>query len=80
MPDQAAIMPKITDILNTMDYGVAPEGNEHVMRWLDQNHRRFGHFIDGKFTTPPKKSAQQIAVMNPAMATPHHRLGRRSGR
>ena len=59
-------MPKITDILNTMDYGVAPEGNEHVMRWLDQNHRRFGHFIDGKFTTPPKKSAQQIAVMNPA--------------
>ena len=59
-------MPKITDILNTMDYGVAPEGNEHVTRWLDQNHRRFGHFIDGKFTTPPKKSAQQIAVVNPA--------------
>ena len=59
-------MPKITDILNTMDYGVAPEGNEHVTRWLDQNQRRFGHFIDGKFTAPPKKSAQQIAVANPA--------------
>ena len=59
-------MPKITDILTTMDYGVAPEDNAHVKRWLDQHSRRFGHFIDGKFTVPPKKAAQQIAVANPA--------------
>jgi len=42
-------MSKVTDILKTMDYGVAPEGNEHALRWLDDHGRSFRHYIDGTF-------------------------------
>lgn len=45
-------MPEVADILKTMDYGVAPEGNEQVVQWLEARQRRFGHFIDGRFTAP----------------------------
>ncbi len=42
-------MPNITQILQTMDYGVAPEANDAVIAWLDQHQRRFGHYIGGQF-------------------------------
>ncbi|HEX4765980.1 MAG TPA: aldehyde dehydrogenase family protein [Lichenihabitans sp.] len=47
-------MPKIKEILATMDYGPAPEAADHVRAWLDAHKGGFGHFIDGAFTTPSK--------------------------
>ena len=40
-------MPHITDILDTMDYGPAPESAEVAQAWLERHARRFGHFIGG---------------------------------
>jgi aldehyde dehydrogenase (NAD+) len=41
-------MPKITDILQTMDYGPSPESPAAAFAWLDRHGRRFGHFIGGR--------------------------------
>jgi aldehyde dehydrogenase (NAD+) len=43
---------KIADILETMEYGPAPESAAPAMAWLDGHARRFGMFIDGEWTTP----------------------------
>ena len=40
------------DILRTMDYGVAPESDEHARAWLAAHSGGFGHFIAGAFTPP----------------------------
>ncbi|PZQ97016.1 MAG: aldehyde dehydrogenase [Cereibacter sphaeroides] len=55
-------MTKITDILNTMDYGPAPEDSAIVREWLTRHEAGFGHFIDGTFTAP----GQTFKVTNPA--------------
>jgi aldehyde dehydrogenase (NAD+) len=52
----------VKDILETMDYGPAPESAAEAMAWLDSKNRQFGHFIDGKFTTP----TQDFTSKNPA--------------
>jgi aldehyde dehydrogenase (NAD+) len=59
-------MAKIKDILETMDYGPAPEANGIVTAWLDAHGQGFGHFIAGAFAKP---SAAMIDVMNPANDT-----------
>jgi hypothetical protein len=41
-------MVHVKDVLKSMDYGPAPEGNEHVVAWLETHKAGFGHFIDGK--------------------------------
>jgi aldehyde dehydrogenase (NAD+) len=56
-------MAKIKDILESMDYGPAPEANGIVTAWLDKHRQGFGHFIAGAFTKP---STTMIDVMNPA--------------
>jgi aldehyde dehydrogenase (NAD+) len=35
-----------------MDYGPAPEDAKEALAWLDQNGRRFGHFINGAWAAP----------------------------
>ena len=55
-------MNKINEILNTMDYGPAPEDTGVVRDWLKRHEAGFGHFIDGQFTAP----GQTFAVSNPA--------------
>jgi aldehyde dehydrogenase (NAD+) len=55
-------MPSITDILDTMDYGPAPEGNGHVLDWLAAHADGFSHFIGGAFT----KGVAFFDVSNPA--------------
>ncbi|WBU61596.1 aldehyde dehydrogenase family protein [Paracoccus albus] len=55
-------MTKITDILNTMDYGPAPEDSSIVRDWLNDHKDGFGHFINGEFTKPGKL----FAANNPA--------------
>jgi len=54
-------MPKVTDILATMDYGPSPEANGEVVKWL-KARGAFGHYINGTFTEP----AKTFDVKNPA--------------
>ncbi|MDQ2065982.1 aldehyde dehydrogenase family protein [Xinfangfangia sp. CPCC 101601] len=42
----------IKEIFDSMSYGPAPESNAEAMAWLEQHGRRFGHWIDGRFTAP----------------------------
>ena len=55
-------MPTINEILQTMDYGPAPESTKEAQAWLDQHGRRFGLFIDNAWT----EGAQTFASNNPA--------------
>ncbi len=56
-------MPTVNDVLQSMDYGPAPESNTHVTAWLKTHEGGFGHFIGGAFV--PSKG-KRIAVFNPA--------------
>lgn len=55
-------MPTIKEILQTMDYGPAPESTKEAQAWLDQHGRRFGLFIDNAWT----EAADTFASNNPA--------------
>ncbi|WP_415183358.1 aldehyde dehydrogenase family protein, partial [Phaeovulum sp.] len=44
-------MVTVTEILETMEYGPAPEASGEVTAWLAA-HGPFGHFINGAFTAP----------------------------
>ena len=57
-------MPTVTEILNTMDYGPAPESNAHVVAWLAEHQTGFGHFINGEFQASSDDAS--FDVMNPA--------------
>ncbi|MCA0270774.1 MAG: aldehyde dehydrogenase family protein [Proteobacteria bacterium] len=58
-------MPSVSDILQTMDYGPAPEATGEVTAWL-KARASFGHFIDGAFTKP----AKSFTTANPATGEP----------
>ena len=55
-------MNAITKILETMEYGPAPEDSGVVRAWLMKHEAGFGHFIGGAFTTP----GETFEVINPA--------------
>ncbi|MFD2293466.1 aldehyde dehydrogenase family protein [Massilia sp. GCM10020059] len=55
-------MPTINEILQTMDYGPAPESTKEAQAWLDQHERRFGLFIDNAWTP----ASDTFASTNPA--------------
>lgn len=55
-------MPTINEILNTMDYGPAPESQKEAQAWLEQRSRKFGLFIDNEWTAP----GETFASTNPA--------------
>jgi aldehyde dehydrogenase (NAD+) len=57
-------MPSVTEIMNTMDYGPAPESNTHVKEWLGFHKDGFSHFIHGVYLTV--SNAKKMAVHNPA--------------
>ena len=56
-------MATVTDILETMDYGPAPESNTIVKDWLAEHKHGFGHFIGGQFVQSSSK--KWIEVFNP---------------
>ncbi|MGK5048158.1 aldehyde dehydrogenase family protein [Janthinobacterium sp. GB4P2] len=58
-------MPTINEILNTMDYGPAPESQKEAQAWLDGHQRKFGLFIDNAWSEP----AELFASTNPADGT-----------
>jgi len=51
----------LTDILDSMEYGPAPESPQYVNEWLDRHNRSFGQFINGEWV----KSAESFDVFNP---------------
>ncbi len=55
-------MTTIQEILNTMDYGTAPEDSKIVREWLTKHEDGFGHFINGAFT----KVGETFDVQTPA--------------
>ncbi len=52
----------INEIFANLDYGPAPEARDMANGWLDEHGRKFGHFIDGRFTSHKKG----FASINPA--------------
>jgi len=54
-------MALVKDILETLEYGPAPEAAGEVLAWL-KARGRFGHFINGTFTAP----GATFATDNPA--------------
>ena len=42
----------VSEIFETMEYGPAPENAAEALAWLVDQGDRFGHFINGKFTSP----------------------------
>lgn len=57
-------MNKIAQIFQSLEYGPAPELPDQANAWLDSHGRKFGHFIDGKWTKPGKTFISE----NPANA------------
>ena len=55
-------MPTINEILQTMDYGPAPESTKEAQAWLAQRAGRFGLLIDNAWTG----AADTFASTNPA--------------
>ncbi|MHA6298676.1 aldehyde dehydrogenase family protein [Devosia sp. CAU 1758] len=55
-------MNKIAQIFDSLEYGPAPETPDQANAWLDSHGRKFGHFINGKWTKPGKTFASD----NPA--------------
>jgi aldehyde dehydrogenase (NAD+) len=55
--------PTVTEILETMEYGPAPEANAEVSAWL-AGRESFGHFIGGAFV--PGAGGATFEVENPA--------------
>jgi len=47
-----SLMPRVQEVLETMDYGPAPESNGDVKAWLSTHGHRFSHFIGGRFVAP----------------------------
>ncbi|UXU73916.1 MULTISPECIES: aldehyde dehydrogenase family protein [unclassified Paracoccus (in: a-proteobacteria)] len=54
-------MPKVSEIMETMEYGPAAEDASAVRQWLAERGS-FGHFIAGRFTRP----GQTFATLDPA--------------
>ncbi|MEM1074012.1 MAG: aldehyde dehydrogenase family protein [Pseudomonadota bacterium] len=52
----------VSELIDSMEYGPAPEATSEAEAWLDQHKRRFGHFINGAFLKP----ARGFETRNPA--------------
>lgn len=42
----------VSQYFDSMDYGPAPESDSEARLWLARHTEGFGHYIDGRFTTP----------------------------
>ncbi|MBL6829009.1 MAG: aldehyde dehydrogenase family protein [Puniceicoccaceae bacterium] len=55
---------KVTKILETMDYGTAPESSAVALKWIEERGADFGLFINGAFVKPAGR--ESFATHNPA--------------
>src|SRR3954468_12406626 len=63
---------RVAEILQTMEYGPAPESAAPAIGWLDAHARRFGMFIDGEWTAPDED--RLFDSVNPANGQPFAKL------
>src|SRR3954469_24618842 len=63
---------RVAEILQTMEYGPAPESATPATAWLDAHARRFGMFIDGEWTTV--SDDRLFDSVNPANGKPFAQL------
>ena len=61
-------MPTVKEILNTMEYGPAPEADSPVREWLEHHRDGFRHYIGGAFVQSSEGGT--FRVMNPARDEP----------
>ncbi|MCR9161027.1 MAG: aldehyde dehydrogenase family protein [Nannocystaceae bacterium] len=57
-------MTNVADILETMEYGPAPEGDGPARAWLDAHEGRFGLYIGGRWVDPD--TGKYFAAENPS--------------
>ena len=55
---------KVTKILETMDYGTAPESSAAALKWIEERGADFGLFINGAFVKPAGR--ESFETHNPA--------------
>ena len=55
---------KVNKILETMDYGTAPESSAAALKWIEERGADFGLFINGAFVKPAGR--ESFATHNPA--------------
>ena len=55
---------KVNKILETMDYGTAPESSVAALKWIEERGADFGLFINGAFVKPAGR--ESFATHNPA--------------
>ena len=55
---------KVTKILETMDYGTAPESSAAALKWIEERGADFGLFINGDFVKPAGR--ESFETHNPA--------------
>jgi len=55
--------PSIPDLLETLEYGPAPESAERALAWIEAHGGRFGHFIGGEWSVP---GPERFVTHNPA--------------
>ncbi|MFW6096884.1 MAG: aldehyde dehydrogenase family protein, partial [Chloroflexota bacterium] len=55
---------KIAEILDTMEYGPAPESPAAAQAWLDDHDRDFGLFIDNEWVKPEERAT--MPAISPA--------------
>ncbi|HEY7394329.1 MAG TPA: aldehyde dehydrogenase family protein [Gemmatimonadaceae bacterium] len=63
-------MASVAEILETMEYGPAPESDAHALAWLATHNATFGHYIAGAWTQP----GELFDVINPATGKPIARV------
>jgi aldehyde dehydrogenase (NAD+) len=59
----------IKEIFDAMSYGPAPESSAEALAWLTKHNARFGHWIDGAFTTPGETFTTTNPATGKALAT-----------
>jgi len=67
-------MSKVYEILQDLDYGVAPEASGPATEWLEAHGRRFGHFIGGEW----REAETTFASFNPATGAEIAQVGQGS--
>ncbi len=60
-------MASIPDIFSTLAYGPAPEAVAPAQAWLERHGRRFGLYIEGRWTEP---GGESFETLNPATGKP----------
>ena len=54
---------KVTEILETMDYGKAPEDPKPALEWIEKNGAKFGLYINGESNIP--EGRESFETRNP---------------